>query len=56
MAAYTMTDTLTTCCVIINTNNIIFDGDNAPKSISGEVFNGSFNTCIGMNFSELEDN
>ena len=56
MAAYTITEALTKCGVLIDTNNIVFDGNNTPKRISGEVFNDSFNTCIDMAFSELEDN
>ena len=51
MVAYTTTDTLTTSGVIIDTNTMVFDGDNASKDISGKVFNDSFNTCIDMNFS-----
>ena len=56
MAAYNIMYALTTYGVIIDTNNIIFDNYNEPQRISGKVLNDSFNNCIGMNFSEIDDN
>ena len=54
--AFTMQDALTVCGVLTDTNNVIFNNANAAERISSEVFSDSFNTCLDITFTDLEDN
>ena len=55
-ANQTVSDALAICGVLIDTNNHIVNGNNAAERIAAEVFNDNFNTCVDIQFSELEDN
>ena len=52
----TVVDALIACGVLMDTNNMIFNGSNAAERISSKVFSDSFNTCLHITFSNLEDN
>ena len=42
--------------VLCGVNNVIqFNGDTAAARIAGEIFDGSFETCLDITFKELDN-
>ena len=57
MAKNTIQDALVLCGVLVDTNNVIFNGSQADERISSKVFSDSLNTCLDLlSFTDLEDN
>ena len=52
---FTIKDALTVCGVLNDTNNMVFNGANAARRISSEVFSDSFTTCLDLTLTEIED-
>ena len=52
---FTIKDALTVCGVLNDTNNMVFNGANAARRISSEVFSDSFSTCHDLTLTDLED-
>ena len=51
-----ITSALTLFGVLSDTRDIIFNGSHAYDSITNEVFNNNFNTCIALNLYNINEN
>ena len=54
-AVNNITRSLMDCRVDIDSRGVIWNGESASQRIANDIFNNSFNTCIDITFTELDN-